>query len=544
MSAELSRFLGFAFANADVLIEVRAGGTISFATGAVQHLLGVREAALIGQPIEMAIAPGDRGLVQRLLRTLGPNCRLTPRTVTLSVQNRAAVLSGYRLGSSQSVQLTLTKVNSLATSSPTADRDQQTGLVQSDAFQNQLAERFGLDGEVGAPKLSLVKIADFGEVRSRLSQEAMARLLAEIGALLRVHAADDSLAARLGEDRFGLVHSDAVDVGAIRSEIQATGRAIDPGAPPLTVQNSTIDLASPGLSREDAGRVLLFTVRRFAEEEHTSEISTMTDALQVLVDQTVNRVAKLRSTITGQRLSLQYQPIVSIADRSLHHFEALARFPDAAAGPTIAFAESVGLVQDVDLMVAQKAIDELLAPSATEELKIAVNMSAASLGSDIFVAAYRKLINRFAFVAPRLLIEVTESSTITDLERAARILNDFRNGGQVICLDDFGAGAASFPYLQALPVDFVKIDGSYIKRLGQSRRDDAILRGMVGLSRDIGVKTIAEMVETVEQANQIMAFGIDFGQGYLFGRPENTPSYTPAGPIGVGKRKGARETWG
>jgi EAL domain-containing protein (putative c-di-GMP-specific phosphodiesterase class I) len=285
-------------------------------------------------------------------------------------------------------------------------------------------------------------------------------------------------------------------------------------------------------------------VRRFAEEEHSTEIASMTDALQVLVDQTVNRVAKLRSTITGQRLTLQYQPIVSIADRSLHHFEALARFPDAAAGPTIAFAESVGLVQDVDLMVAQKAIDELLAPTAKPDLRIAVNMSAASLGSDIFVAAFRKLVNHYGSVAPRLLIEVTESSTITDLERAARILSDLRARGQVICLDDFGAGAASFPYLQALPVDFVKIDGSYIKRLGQSRRDDAILRGMVGLSRDIGVKTIAEMVETVEQANQILALGIDFGQGYLFGRPENTPAYAPAGPIAFGKRRGARETWG
>ena len=125
-------------------------------------------------------------------------------------------------------------------------------------------------------------------------------------------------------------------------------------------------------------------------------------------------------------------------------------------------------------------------------------------------------------------MEVTESTGLTDLPRAARVLEELRRVGHRICLDDFGAGAASFPYIQALPVDFVKIDGSYVRRLGGSPRDDAILRAMVGLCREIRVQVIAEMVETQDQAAQLNAWGFELAQGYHFGRPADRPAYKPA----------------
>lgn len=91
-------------------------------------------------------------------------------------------------------------------------------------------------------------------------------------------------------------------------------------------------------------------------------------------------------------------------------------------------------------------------------------------------------------------------------------------------LDDFGAGSASFQYLQALTVDFVKIDGAYIKRLGRSQKDDAMIRGLVRLCEDLSVGTIAEMVETRDQVEQLRAFGVQYAQGYFFGKPTAEPS--------------------
>lgn len=546
MSAELGRFLSFAFANADVLVEVDSRGYVTFATGALQTLLGMAD-GVIGLPIEELIASDDRGLVRRLIRTLPANARLAPRTVTLAAGSGTVLLCGYRLGRASSVQLTLTRVSGIASSAATAPRDRETGLIRAEAFQNQLAERFGVGGPGGTPKLSLMRIADFGQVKSSLAPEVLSALLEEIGSLLRIHAADDSLAGRLAENRFGIVHADTVTTNRIAAEIQEAGRNLAPDAPALTVQNTTLDLAAPGLSREDTGRVLVFAVRHFAENDAALDISSMSEALQLMVDRTVGRVASLRSTINGRGISLQFQPIVDSRTAALHHYEALARFPDGAAGPTIAFAESIGLVQEVDLLVAQKAIDLLNTQRGNPSLKLAVNMSAASLESDIFLAAYRKLFTRSPELRTRIFIEVTESHSITDLERATRVLGDLRRSGQPICLDDFGAGAASFPYLQALPLDYVKIDGSYIKRMGKGGRDDALLKGMVALCRDIGVKVIAEMVETAEQAAQVAALGIALTQGYHFGRPSDMPDYEPVSrPMAgtAGRRRGPQETWG
>ncbi|SMH48078.1 EAL domain-containing protein [Azospirillum agricola] len=540
MTTDVARFLGFAFANADVLVEVDARGVIGFAAGALQHVLGASDMEIIGQPIDRIIAPGDRGLVRRLLRTVGANARLESRAVSL-VGGAPVTLSGYRLGRSPNVQLTLTRTETAAKGAPLPARDAETGLLDADAFQAQLGERFGLDVGEGPPKLTLIKIAQFGEVKSRLGPDLTLRLLGEVGALLRVHASADVLATRLGEDRFGLVHAGDVDGPALAAEIAESGAQLAPGAPALRADNLTLDMAAPGLSREDAGRVLMFTVRSFAEDSVGFEIADMHDAVRQLVDRTVTRVTTLRSTLTDDRLKLQFQPIVALSTKGLHHYEALARFPNGAPGPTIAFAEQVGMVHDVDLLVCEKALEVLATDKA---LQIAVNMSAASLGSDLFVVAFQRLVGRNPSLRSRLLVEVTESTGLTDLPRAARVLEDFRRAGHRICLDDFGAGAASFPYIQALPVDFVKIDGSYVRRLGGSPRDDAILRAMVGLCREIRVQVIAEMVETADQAAQLTAWGFELAQGYHFGRPADRPDYrapdlfTPAA-----RRQGVKESW-
>ncbi|MBP2302486.1 EAL domain-containing protein [Azospirillum picis] len=540
MTSDVARFLGFAFANADVLIEVDAQGVITFAAGALQNLLGTTDAELIGHSIERVLATGDRGLVRRLLRTAGSNRRLETWGVTLT-GGVAAMLSGYRLGLSPNVQLTLTRSESQGKETAQPNRDAETGLVDADAFQAELGERFGVDVGDAPPKLTLIKIADFGEVKSRLGSEMTLRLLSEVGALLRMHAADDTLATRLGEDRFGLVHGKGVDANTLAGEIAIAATGLSPDALPVHAQNLTLDMSAPGLSREDAGRVLMFTVKSFAEETASLDITTMHDAVKLLVDQTVTRVTSLRSTLTDDRLKLQFQPIVTLATRGLHHYEALARFPHGAPGPTIAFAEQVGMVHDVDLLVCEKALDVL---AGNKSLQIAINMSAASLSSDLFIVAFQRLVGRQPGLRSRLLVEVTESTDLTDLPRAARILEDLRRAGHRICLDDFGAGAASFPYIQALPVDFVKIDGSYVKRLGGSPRDDAILRAMVALCKEIRVQVIAEMVETADQAGQLNAWGFELAQGYHFGRPTDRPSYeAPSLFAAPAKRQGFQDSW-
>ena len=122
---------------------------------------------------------------------------------------------------------------------------------------------------------------------------------------------------------------------------------------------------------------------------------------------------------------------------------------------------------------------------------------------------------------PRVLFEITESTSIHDLTRANGVIQSFRDAGNSICLDDFGAGAASLPYLRAFHVDYIKIDGAYVRRMQDSDRDLQIMNAIIGMCRQVKTEIVAEMVETQKQAQGLLALGVEFGQGYYFGRPSD-----------------------
>ena len=158
---------------------------------------------------------------------------------------------------------------------------------------------------------------------------------------------------------------------------------------------------------------------------------------------------------------------------------------------------------------------------------------------------------------PNVILEITESATLADLDAASRIVAEIRGDGHAVCLDDFGAGASSFPYLQALHIDYVKIDGAYVRRAMGERRDRQILEGMIWLCRRLGVKTVAEMVETEAQANALQGLGVELGQGWLYGKPgpdlpmPRLPAAEARGAEGGPRptqlnlrRRGASESWG
>ena len=144
-------------------------------------------------------------------------------------------------------------------------------------------------------------------------------------------------------------------------------------------------------------------------------------------------------------------------------------------------------------------------------------------------------------LAPRVLIEITETAAITDLECAAKAIQALRAMGYRVGLDDFGAGAASMNYLHAFHVDFVKFDGALIQKIGVSRREDALLAGLAKLCAEMGAITVAEWIETAEMAEAARAMGFQQGQGKWLGAPLRE---IPAPLRSLGKRRGIQESWG
>ncbi len=141
-----------------------------------------------------------------------------------------------------------------------------------------------------------------------------------------------------------------------------------------------------------------------------------------------------------------------------------------------------------------------------------------------FTSSLLDLLDRHKALAPKLLFEITESAAITRFDEVNNFLQVLRGRGFRLCLDDFGAGTNSFHYLRRFSVDFVKLDGQFVRQAGDSAQDKSCLKAIAKLSRDLGAATIAEMIETEDQLAMLRGIGVEFGQGYLLGRPAAQPA--------------------
>jgi EAL domain-containing protein (putative c-di-GMP-specific phosphodiesterase class I) len=178
--------------------------------------------------------------------------------------------------------------------------------------------------------------------------------------------------------------------------------------------------------------------------------------------------------------------------------------------------------------------------------RIAANLSAHSLMIEGFLEEMLGLVGNAPDIRSRLILEITETRKINDLERANTLIARLRQAGHVVCLDDFGAGAASLDYLRRLEVDFIKIDGRYIQSMTEGSRDALVVKHLVALCRELGVATIAEMIETDGVARLSQDLGVELGQGWAFSTPLDKPKWKPPAPAPkpARTRSGARDVWG
>jgi EAL domain-containing protein (putative c-di-GMP-specific phosphodiesterase class I) len=204
--------------------------------------------------------------------------------------------------------------------------------------------------------------------------------------------------------------------------------------------------------------------------------------------------------------------------------------------------EQLGMAASFDLAVALKVIAAVQAEK-DKSVHVAINLSGHTIASPESFSLVAGFLARHRALAPRLLIEITETAEIHDLESANKAVATLREMGYRVGLDDFGAGAASLNYLHGLTVDFVKFDGSLVKKLGASERDDTLLRGMLKLCKELGMHTIAECIETKEQETMAREIGFDYGQGFYLGKPAKSIAPVASGSL-FAKRRGSSDSWG
>ncbi len=238
------------------------------------------------------------------------------------------------------------------------------------------------------------------------------------------------------------------------------------------------------------------------------------------------RIEATRAAIRERRFRLQFQPIVTLRERQVHHYEALLRpisTPELAVqGPQefVLFAEAAGLSEELDWAV----LDQAAAASETAKgASVAVNISGLSMQSGAFRGRMLDRLASATKAGANLLVELTETADIEDFESAAVSMAGLRAAGVPVCLDDFGSGSAAFRYLREFRVDYVKLDGGYVRGALTNAREHGFLLSMVELANFMGAKSVAETIETEAQARLMREIGVEFGQGYLFGRPGPLP---------------------
>jgi EAL domain-containing protein (putative c-di-GMP-specific phosphodiesterase class I) len=236
-------------------------------------------------------------------------------------------------------------------------------------------------------------------------------------------------------------------------------------------------------------------------------------------------LARMRRALEEDLFVLHYQPIVSLADGHVSHHEALVRLADEPAGPVIGpasflpAAERYGLICAIDRMVLEKVV-ALLAESSTS---VAMNLSALSVTDPDMLGQIEHALERYGVDPGRLVVEVTETASISDMPRAAGFCAGVQALGCAVALDDFGAGFGSFHYLKHLPFSYLKIDGDFIRGLPGSAHDQLVVKALVGLVREMGQQTIAEFVGDRETLELLREYGVDYAQGFEIGRPAPMP---------------------
>jgi diguanylate cyclase (GGDEF)-like protein len=227
------------------------------------------------------------------------------------------------------------------------------------------------------------------------------------------------------------------------------------------------------------------------------------------------------------RLKLAYQPIVAARSRCVSHYECLLRMarPDGSivtAGHFVPAAEQMGIVNLVDRFALEATIARL---KAHKEITLAVNVSGTASSDPAWLQDFVDYVRSAKDVAPRLIVELTETAALHHFEENAQFVSQLRELGVRVAIDDFGAGYTSFRNLQLLHVDTVKIDGSYVKDLSRSPENQVFVRTLVGLARNFDIKTVAEWVGSDEDAALLQEFGVDYFQGFYFGEPDINPKW-------------------
>ncbi len=423
-----------------------------------------------------------------------------------------------------------------------ATHDSLSGLINRREFEHRLASFLAPgQNESGRHALLFLDLDRFAVLNEACGPLAGDHLLREVSRILTERTRSGDVLARLGGDEFGLIVRNCMLDEA--REIAESLRAAISGyrfewqgvhyQPHLSVgvMPFGLDAGAPAalLSRAEAACHLAKEKGRDRLQVYDAsdrEIEVRSGGLQWMV--------RLNEALAQDRFTLYCQPVVPVGGRGRRHGEVLARMLDSEgrlilASHFIPHAERYGLMPQLDRWVVRNALTGLGARYAQGHGEkagvIAINLSGATLSDPSLLPFIREQMHRCGVPPSALCFEITETAAISSLREASALINSLRRLGCGFALDDFGRGMSSFMYLKQLSVDYLKIDGAFVRSMADDPVSRAMVKAIHALGQAMGIATVAECVETPAVRRQLEAIGVDYVQGLEVGPPQPLCGY-------------------
>lgn len=544
----------------DGVITTDADGNVDYINPVAQDLTGWDRRSARGRPVTdimMIVSEHTRATVEnpvvRCLKegrviTLAENSVLITRNGDeVPVQDSAAPIRdriGNIIGSVMVFHDVSKESRLFRQLSYQASHDMLTGLINRREFESCLIgalEKTRDDAEE-THALLYIDLDQFKVVNDTFGHTAGDALLRQLSDQIQTKIRATDLFARLGGDEFGILLERCSEARALevaedirdmiegyRFEWQDSFTAVRCSIGIVMITRENADVAGVMSSADVACYSAKDMGRNQVHLYRASDVS--------LRHEEMKWVSRITSAVEEERFELFFQPIIGIGKNngnSRGHYELLLRMRDengVLIGPDqfIPAAERYNLMSTLDRWVIREALTELADRNEAGEARytLAINLSGTSLSEDRFLDFVIDELKKQNLPNGAICFEITETAAISNLSRVVHFMNALKKLGCMFSLDDFGSGLSSFTYLKNLPVDYLKIDGQFIRNVVHDKVDESMVKAISEVGHAMGIETIAERVETKQVLEKLGSLGIEFAQGYYIARPVSVQSFEP-----------------
>ncbi len=523
----------------DMITVIAPDGTVLYQAGAIIEMLGHQPEALEGTKLSDWVHPDDVFALTALSASGGGSARelrlrsSDRRFVTCEARASSLLEDAHWRG----IVLNIRDVSDRKALEERlryqAFHDNLTGLANGGVFRDRLENALGRADRRDEPvTVFLIDVDDFKSVNDSFGHAAGDELLETIAERLRSSVREADTIARLGGDEFGVI----LEGGrASPHPEEVAERLVAAVAEPVEVDGGRLTATvSVGIARSVRGDrdadsailhadIAMYSAKAQGKGGWAVYGSHMHKDLQRRLEL---KADLLRAVVDADQFELYYQPIVTIDDGLMVGLEALLRwnhptYGQIAPGEFIPLAEeSVAIVQIGRWVLEEACREGKRWVDMSGDLTIAVNVSVRQLESTRLVDDVRRALEQTSFPADRLVLEVTESAVVTDIEGSVSVLRELKELGIQIAIDDFGTGYSSLSQLDYLPVDIIKVDRSFVLHSHDREEQTALFRAIRDIGESLHLKTIAEGIESPEQLHELQSLHWSLGQGFLFSRPK------------------------